>query len=182
MHVLVSITAKRGTKIIHSYLLQTEGKVTTPNAAPRRGEVPYSDSAERQLIGAVLNDEPTALAERVNELDPVCFFVPENRAVWRAFGWLWHRGEPVTVPTVCHALAELGYLDALDKLLAPHLYAEPFLFVLMDENYSAYGCGAWAKMVKEYAERRALIKTGTKMVQQGYGAESKWVDKYEGMF
>lgn len=155
----------------------------TPNAAPRRGEVPYSDSAERQLIGAVLNDEQAALDESVNTLDPSWFFVPENRAVWRAFVWLWHRGEPVTVPTVCHALAELGYIDRLDDLLGPHLVSESFLLVLMSENYSAYGCGAWAKMVKEYAERRALIKSGTKLVQQGYGtAESNWVDKYEGMF
>ena len=154
----------------------------TPNAAPRRGEVPHSDSAERQLIGAVLNNEPAALDERVNNLDPACFFVPENRAVWRAFHWLWARGEPVTQVTACHALSELGYLDDLDRLLAPHLYTETFLLILMDENFSAYGCGAWAKMVKEYAERRGLIQSGTKLVQQGYGAASNWVDKYEGMF
>ena len=157
--------------------------MTIPNAAPRRGDVPYSDSAERQLIGAVLNNEPVALDEGVNKLNPDCFFVPENRAIWRAFVWLWSRSDPVTLPTTCHALSELGYIDSLDKLLQPAgLSPEAFIMILMSENWSTYGCGAWAKMVEEYAERRGLIKTGIKLVQQGYGAETNWVEKYEGMF
>jgi replicative DNA helicase len=76
----------------------------------------------------------------------------------------------------------MGFIDRLDKLLGPHLFTEAFLLLLMSENFSAYGCDAWAKMVREYAERRMLIQQGTKLVQQGYGTQSRWVDKYEGMF
>ena len=153
-------------------------------AAPRKADIPYSPAAERQLIASILNDELVALDQDVRYLTRDDFFLPESRAVWDAFTWLWAHDMQVTHTTVCHALAELHYIDALDKVVMPSgLTTEGFLLLMMSENYTSYGCGAWAKIIREYAGRRALIKQGTRMVQDGYGtAPEKWVSEYEGQF
>lgn len=122
-------------------------------AAPRRGDVPYSEMAERALVAAIMLDEEQAWSESVDEIvEPVDFFTPEHRAVYRAELCLARRLEPVTLPTVAAELARQGMINEVDRLTGG---TEPYLVMLCGEwMLSATGCSAWAWMIRRYAEQR----------------------------
>lgn len=126
-------------------------------AAPRRGEVPYSVTAEQRLLGMILLDEWECWGEEVETIVSADdFFLPEHQAIWRAVRWLFERGDAVTMPTVAHALEEMGVIDACDKWIgAP--YTEPYLVVMMMQEFSAIGSASIARMVKHYADMRAPL-------------------------
>lgn len=121
--------------------------------APRRGDVPHSEMAERALIAAILLDETEAWEERVDEIvRPADFFTAEHRAVYAVELSLARRGTPVTLPTVAGELAAQGCIDELDKLTGG---TERYLVMLAGEwMLSARGCGAWAEMIRWYAVQR----------------------------
>lgn len=150
-------------------------------AAPKRGAVPYSTEAERQLLGGILNDEQTSISQGIKKLTPNQFFLPESRAVWRAFEYLWAAGDTVTAVSTMFALGELGFIDKLESVLK-HEPVESYLVGMMSENFTSYGAATMAKVISTYYERRELIKRGSALVMQGYGVRPSWESKYEGMF
>lgn len=140
-------------------------------AAPRRGELPWSMSAERALLGALLVDADEGWREGVHEtVSAHDFFYLPNRAVYVAMRALTKKRIAVTCPTVAYELAEQGVIDDLDADLAPE-YTEPYLVGLMAESFAATGCIAFARMVREYADRRRRIEQGTQMVREAYAGE-----------
>ena len=124
-------------------------------AAPRKGEVPYSPSAEYALLGAVMLDEWECWGEEVEKIVTAeDFFFPEHQAIWRAMRWLFANGDPVTVPTVAYAMEQMGVIDACDAWLGPP-YTEPYLVELCAHTWSAIGCAAFARIVKHYSDMRS---------------------------
>lgn len=135
-------------------------------AAPRKADIPYSEAAERCLLGAVLLDEGVAWAEGVGSVPIADFFVPLHRAVWEAMLRLRTEHTAIDGITVADMLAKLGYIDACDRLTAPD-HIEEFLSDLYFETWASHGCSAHARMVMEHAERRRMIDAGVSMVNAG---------------
>jgi hypothetical protein len=74
-----------------------------------------------------------------------------------AFRWCYDRGVRVTWQSAAHALSEMGYIDRVDGLLAG-ISVEEYLVTLQAETWAAAGCTAHARMVREYAERRNVVR------------------------
>ena len=127
-------------------------------AAPRRGEVPCSAQAEYALLGCVLVDDFEVWGElEMYSLEAEDFFYPENKAIWRAFRWLYDQGMEVTTASTAFALERIGMIDAVDKWLAPTSSTEPYLAELWGACFSAKGSGAFIRMVKHYSDMRAPL-------------------------
>ena len=139
----------------------------TTKAAPRRGELPYSAAAEQALIACVLLDEQIAWDEGVAEIVSVDdFFLTEHRAIWRALLSL--RGlMPVTWTTTVTALTVLGLIDEVDRAVGPP-WTEPYLVSITGEHWAATGCSAYARIIKDYSERRRLVQEAQAMVRDAY--------------
>lgn len=139
-------------------------------AAPRRGEVPSSPSAEMALVAAIMLDERQAWDENVHGfVSPDDFFTDEYRWVYQAELWLREHGDPVTIPTVAWALSELGHIDDVDARTGG---TEPFLGHLCAEwMLSAWGCSRWAKMIRTYAQAREQIRLGAQIARDGYAGK-----------
>lgn len=100
--------------------------------------------AERSLLGAVLQD-PSAAAWALAELAPEAFTRPEYKAAWDACGRLYSQGSAVDLTTVNAALRDKQFGDVAGMLVDA---------VRMTPSPSA--AKAYAKLVQEYARRRAL--------------------------
>jgi replicative DNA helicase len=140
-------------------------------AVPRRGEVPHSPAAERALLGAALLDYPGLRQEGLRGLSAGDFFHPAHSLIWSAIERVGATGTPVGVITVCHALAEAGEIDRIDGLLRPD-YAEPYLAGLWADCWAVSGAGAWAGIIREYAERRRAVERGSAIVRDAMNGKS----------
>lgn len=143
---------------------------TYAKAAPRKADVPYSEAAERAVLGAVLIDEEVAWAEGVGSIPIADFFVDVHRAIWEAMLRLRTERTAVSGVTVCDMLAKLVYIDACDRLVAPDRIEE-FVCDLYNETWASHGCSAHARMVMEYAERRRLISAGITQINAAMRGE-----------
>lgn len=76
-------------------------------------EIPWSDSAERSVVGAVIL-RPEALAWL--DVEPADFYSPPNRKIWEACAALHGRGEPVDPVTLEAELTRAGTLEAVGGL------------------------------------------------------------------
>lgn len=138
------------------------------NAAPRRGELPQSMSAERALLGALLVDADEGWDEGVHAtVKAGDFFFPPHRAIYAAIRSLATKKTQVTCPTVTFELSEQGVIDDVDAGVKPD-YTEPYLVGLMAESFAATGCIAFARIVRDCADRRRRIEQGARMVAEGY--------------
>ena len=117
---------------------------------------PYQ--AEYALLGCVLIDDFEVWGELEEyPLDAEDFSLPEHRAIWRAFRWLFEQGMEVTIPSTVYALQRTGTIDAVDNWLGKHSYpgAETYLVELSASSFSAKGSGTFIRMVKHYSNMRA---------------------------
>lgn len=80
-------------------------------------------------------------------------------------------GADLDLITVSHMLARLGLIDETDRLLGEPV--EEYLAGLWRDSFAVAGCLAYAKVVREYADRRAAIETGTRMVAEAYNSAVK---------
>lgn len=140
----------------------------TPQAAPRRADPPASPAAERALIGAALLDWPTLAAEGVlGAVSASDFASPAHSLIWDAIVAVGGSHAAVGVITVTHMLALRGELDRVDALLAPQA-TEPYLVGCWADSWAANGSSAWARMIRDYADRRRAIARGQRIVREAY--------------
>lgn len=157
-----------------------------PYAAPRRGDVPHSTQAERQLIGAALLDcvgphlSPFGpdRYESLGALSAADFFDPAHRLIWQSVEALWAAGTVVGLVTVADALARAGTIDEVDRLVAPE-HAESYLTGCWKEAWYLTGVSALCRIVHDYAERRRTIERAGQLAQEAYNGGTKdWRDGY----
>lgn len=150
-------------------------------AAPRRGEVPHSASTEQRLIGCVLIDEWECWGEEVERIIAADdFFLPEHQAIWQAFRWSFERGWPVTIQTTAYALSEMAVLEKVDEWVGEP-GTEAYLVMLQCREFSAIGSEAYARIIKDYAERRKMLTEAQKLARAAHEPRETWktLAKYE---
>lgn len=142
---------------------------------PRRGEVPQSASLERALIGAALVDTDELARERVFEaVQAADFFFTAHSLIWDAIAHVRAAGEAVDVLTVTAMLASLGTLERADELVKHEPgKTEGYLVGCWDFSYSASGAVAWARIIRDYAERRRAIDKAGKAAREAYAGTGR---------
>jgi len=133
------------------------------NAQPPAASLPYSEDAERSVLGAVLLDSQALF--RVQEiLESGSFFAPRHRKIFRAFERLSVRGVPLDLVTLRAELDGAGELEACG--------GAPYVAGLLDGVSRAANVEHYAKIVKEKATLRDLIVAAQWIHANAAGAEA----------
>jgi len=96
--------------------------------------------------------EREAIARVVDVLDPDDFYSPQHQMLYRAMIDLFNDSEPVDLVTLQTRLQDRGHLEEIG--------GTPYLAALYDAASTAAAIGHYAKIVREKAILRALIRAG----------------------
>jgi replicative DNA helicase len=136
--------------------------------------VPYSIAAEQALIASVLLDEWIVWGEEVQQIvAPSDFFMPEHQAIWRAFHYLFERGEAISWLSTGEALKDMGLINQVDDAVGPP-YTEAYLVVITNAHYAATGCSSYARTIKDCSERRGMIQQAQRLARAAYEPRENW--------
>ena len=141
-----------------------------PSAAP---VPPQNVEAEESVLGAMMLS-PGAIAAVTEILDASDFYRESHAKVFRAARDLYARGDPVDAITLVDELEERGELDAVGGRVRIHELA-----ALVPATANA---GHYARIVREMATLRGLIRAGTEISQLGWerpGDAADLVDRAE---
>ena len=130
----------------------------TPDRIP-----PQSIEAETSTLGSMLIDRD-AIAKVIDILEPEDFYKEAHRAVYEAICMLFEKGEPADLITVTEALREQGKLDKVGGAV--------FISSLANSVPTAANVEYYAKIVKDRAILRALVKAGTSIAASAYEAST----------
>jgi replicative DNA helicase len=149
----------------------------TELATPRAQAVvpPQNLEAEESVIGAMLLS-PTAIGTVTEILDASDFYRESHGTMYRAALALWGKGEPVDAITLTDELEERGELERVGGTAR---VAELAALVPSTSNVEHY-----ARIVKETATLRALIRVGqeiSRLGQERPGETVNLVDQAEQM-
>lgn len=120
---------------------------------------PHNLQAEMTVLGGCLSD-PAALAVVGPLLRPEDFFRVPHGTIWGAMVDLWQRGEPVDLVTVAEALRTKGDLEEVG--------GSAFIAALYDAVPTAASVAYHAKIVRDKAQRRAVLQCLTEALADGY--------------
>lgn len=131
--------------------------------APQIDRVPpHNLEAEMAVLGSGLVDRE--IMGVVGELlKPGDFYAHVHETIFRVMYALFDRGEPLDKITVAEELRQRDVLDRVGGM--------SYLSMLMDTVQTAGSATYYAKIVREKAVLRALIRAGTQITQLGYEAE-----------
>lgn len=125
---------------------------------------PQSLDAEMALIGACMVDRQ--IAEAVLPLvDPEDFYAHVHEAIFAAVRSLVREGQPVDKVTVAERLSRRGPAE-LERV-----GGMPYLSALMDTVQSAGSAQYYARIVREKATLRGLIRCGREILELGFSSE-----------
>lgn len=125
---------------------------------------PQNIEIEQSLLGALLIDKD-AIVTVAEILQPEHFYRSEQHGqIYSAILTLFEKREPIDSLTVAEELKAMG---ALEKVGGPAYLAE-----LVNMVPTAAHVESYARIIKEHALRRALIKDSTRFIEQAYD-ESK---------
>ena len=142
--------------------------------APPFAEVPPQNlEAEEAVLGAMLLSE-TAIGSVTEILDAADFYRGSHGTIYRTCLALWSKGEPVDAITLANELEERGELEQVG---GASRVAELAALVSATANVEHY-----ARIVKETATLRGLIRAGQEIVRLGQeriGETTVLVDRAE---
>ena len=142
--------------------------------APPFAEVPPQNlEAEEAVLGAMLLSE-TAIGSVTEILDAADFYRGSHGTIYRTCLTLWSKGEPVDAITLANELEERGELEQVG---GASRVAELAALVSATANVEHY-----ARIVKETATLRGLIRAGQEIVRLGQeriGETTELVDRAE---
>jgi replicative DNA helicase len=142
--------------------------------APPTAEVPPQNlEAEEAVLGAMLLSE-TAIGVVTEILDAADFYRGSHGTIYRTCLALWAKGEPVDAITLANELEERGELEQIG---GASRVAELAALVSATANVEHY-----ARIVKETATLRGLIRAGQEIVRLGQerlGETTELVDRAE---
>jgi replicative DNA helicase len=136
---------------------------------------PQNLEAEESVLGAMLLS-PNAVGTVGEILDASDFYRDSHATIFRAALGLWQKGEPVDAITLADELGERGELDAIG---GQGRVAELAALVPSTSNVEHY-----ARIVKEMAMLRGLVRVGQEITRLGHerqGEVTDLVDRAEQM-
>lgn len=117
---------------------------------------PHSEEAEMAVLGSMLID-PLGTAQITTFLKPEHFYVYKHGWIYQAIG---ECGEHADLLTVGEALARRGLLDEVG--------GAAYLAQLTTETPTALNAVRYARLVEEYAARRAQINAASEIAKLAY--------------
>jgi replicative DNA helicase len=128
---------------------------------------PHDLLAEQSAIGGMLLSKD-AVADVVETVRGVDFYIPKHEVVFEAVLALYSHGEPTDVIAVTDELTKTGQLQRAG--------GAEYLHTLTGLVPTAANAGYYASIVAEKAVLRRLVEAGTRIVQMGYASEGEVVD------
>ncbi|MFD1715126.1 replicative DNA helicase [Amnibacterium flavum] len=128
---------------------------------------PHDLLAEQSALGGMLLSKD-AVADVVETVKGVDFYVPKHEVIFEAVLGLYAMGEPTDVITVTDALTKSGELSRAG--------GADYLHTLTSIVPTAANAGYYAEIVAERAVLRRLVEAGTRIVQMGYASEGEVTD------
>jgi len=147
--------------------------VSATHAPPFADVPPQNLEAEEAVLGAMLLSE-TAIGSVTEILDASDFYRGSHGTIYRTCLALWSKGEPVDAITLANELEERGELEQVG---GASRVAELAALVSATANVEHY-----ARIVKETATLRGLIRAGQEIVRLGQeriGETTELVDRAE---
>ncbi len=120
---------------------------------------PHHLEAEKSVLGAVLLDND-ALVRVMETLDPGDFYRESHRVIYSRMLECFEKGEPVDLITLSNLLRAKGQLDSVGGM--------EYLTLLVEQVPTAANATYYAKIVKEKAILRRLLKRADEIVRQCY--------------
>ena|GEM_PF-712467 len=112
---------------------------------------PHNVDAERGVLGSMLLDRD-AIERAGTALRPEDFYHDAHRLIFSAILDLFERGQPADLVTVPYRLTDTGKLDEVG--------GAPYVVALPNGVPTAANVGAYIEIVREQAQRRALLTLG----------------------
>ncbi len=124
---------------------------------------PHSIMAEQSVIGGLLieNRMWPAVSEIIGADD---FYRQDHRAIFTAMVELEDKRQSIDLVTVSEHLEKSGNIEEVGGI--------PYLKRLADETPGAANIRAYARSVREHADRRKLISIGSQIIESTYGKAS----------
>lgn len=120
--------------------------------------LPHNDEVEQNVIGAILIDKDAIIS--VSEiLSPADFYNEENSIIYEAMLVLYEERKPIDLLTLTETLKKKKQLKRVDSA---------YLTDLVDKVMTAANVSSYARIVKEDATKRSLIRAGTEVAELGY--------------
>lgn len=124
---------------------------------------PQNIEAEQAAIGSMLLDKD-AIVKAVDILSAEDFYKDAHRVTFDTIVSMYEKGEPIDLVTVTEQLRRRGSLEQIGGI--------PYITTLASTVPTAANIEYYARIVKEKAVYRALVRVGTNIVSLGYeGAE-----------
>jgi replicative DNA helicase len=128
---------------------------------------PQSLEAEQATLGAMLT-EREAIARVVDLLEPDDFYSPQHQMLYRAMVDLFNDSEPVDLVTLQARLQDRGQLERTG--------GTPYLLALQEAAPTAAAVGHYARIVREKATLRGLIRAAGEIRNMAQTAGDEDVD------
>ncbi len=126
---------------------------------------PYSEEAERGVLGSVLQDAAILDLCVERQLVPEAFYSPAHRIVWEAFEHMSRQSRPIDALTVAHELKESGNLDRIG--------GEVFLHRLIDSTPTTAHAGYYIDIVRQKHICRQIIECARNAENECYSSEEE---------
>lgn len=135
-----------------------------PTLPGAKSGAPRSPEAEKACLGALLLD-PDGISKLDGVLEDKDFFEEVNRRIFRALTRLYGAGRPIDIITINNELQG----DSLYQGAG----GEAYLTDLMEKVGSAAHIHDYARIVREKAVKRELLRAGIKICEDVYREDSK---------
>ncbi len=132
--------------------------------AETKGRVPPQNvEAELSVLGGVLVD-PEALNKIVDIIDSEDFYREDHRTIYQVFLDLYEKNEPIDLVTVSSLARDKGLIEKIGGVAN--------LSRIADAMPTSANITQYAKLVREKALLRNLMRTATEIVERGYQVDT----------
>ncbi len=130
------------------------------SGVPRSAKVPpHHLEAEMAVLGGILLDKE-ALPKALEILNPDDFYKESHRMIFQGLVELFDRNEPPDIVTLSHVLRTRNQLEAVGGM--------EYLTLVADQVPSSANIAYYARIVREKAVLRRLIRKGSEIVEECY--------------
>lgn len=124
--------------------------------------VPHNREAEESTIGSILIN-PDLFPEVSQIVKSTDFYIHRHRWIWEACESLVAKREPLDLVTVANELDRKGNLDEAG--------GPAYITGLINASVASYNAEAYARIVKDFSDRRHGIKVANEIAQAAYKSD-----------
>ena len=125
---------------------------------------PHSMEAERSVLGGLMLN-PNAWDTVNAELQDKDFYHSDHRTIYKCMKSLMEQSSPIDVTTLCAQLESTGELEDIGGM--------PYVLELSMDTPAASNIIAYAKIVRDRAALRQLIRVGNEIAESGFSPQGK---------